>query len=192
MICFRAPLGGVTVLFPYPEDPLGATTEPSEKSQKRAGSPFDDDQINGLIPAIHPYKRLRTDNQPDVTVEPHPVDGLKAAPADVTTATTPALSGDASSAYSPFAAQASLLDNNQHPILSEEEHFDDGLCPGDVLLQGALHAEDFQHQAFMFPTPQTGNFNKDDACAAFELPPLQLHEGSQGEQGRPTLIPKLG
>lgn len=88
---------------------------------------------------------------------------------------------EGASSYSPdhSARHTSSLDNLHHD--SSKQKSSDDPRPADTS-RPDISAEMFQHQASIYPTPQTGGLLGDSSS---ELPPLQIrNDGVLSEQGR--------
>lgn len=177
----------VNILTTTPKEDPPECDEPSQTSKKRAGSPFDDDTNNGLNTKTHLSKRLKTDNQPDDTVEPLASGSQLQTPTDEDTAKNLVLSNAIDSHAQQFQF-SSLNKINDLDLTREKNHVEPR--SSSEKLRGGSRLDDFQHQASIYPTPQTGNLNDDDNV--LELPPLQLRDdGSQIEQGRSALFMRV-
>lgn len=182
-----------TLVDPPINNKTTTTTSQPDTSRKRAGSPINDFQYDGLKSEIRPLKRINTDNPPhdeghnSGTLLLLGGDSAALAPPDhnfgqtATSSLSPALTSYSSSSTLPcdFTHLATVVDKRD----------DEGGCPPPRLVgegepsstsNDPGHLGTFEHQASIYPTPQTGEFVEQ---AAFELPPLRPKASQGDEQG---------
>lgn len=189
--------------FPTLVDPpinnitIPATSQP-DTSRKRAGSPINEYQYDGLTSEIRPLKRINTDNPPydeghnSGTLLLLGGDSGALAPPDHNfgqTTTTSSLLPDLTS----YSSSSTLPCDFTHlaTVVDKRDDKDGVDCPaprldGEGEPSSSIISNDpgnlgtFEHQASIYPTPQTGELVE---RAAFELPPLRPKAFQGDEQG---------
>ncbi|KAK9897222.1 hypothetical protein P389DRAFT_178921 [Cystobasidium minutum MCA 4210] len=160
------------------------TTRP-DMSRKRPGSPIDDYYHDSNIDK-RPNKRLHSDNPPGVDDTAHArlSGALAPPPAD---SVHPSSAEDSPSL--PLTSLHSSITEDKHTFHSSDNPPKKSTLPASGGEKDVNHTNNFEHQASIYPTPQTSNLNINEA--PFELPPLRPEAFPGDEQATQVTLPRF-